>query len=150
MACAEPLFFDCQGTVAYSLLGSQRYSSDFSTQIMFDAERGIVEVPGGGRGLASATNEYWTRQSDWMQVGATSEMRKTVKECTTLRIQRRMIPTPSPVTFALLLLSYNVAAFADEESMNLARFYFLACEGLRWICQNQVTLHRGFWRLSRV
>jgi hypothetical protein len=86
MACAEPLFFDCQGTVAYSLLGSQRYSSDFSTQIMFDAERGIVEVPGGGRGLASATNEYWTRQSDWMQVGATSEMRKTVKECTTLRI----------------------------------------------------------------
>ena len=22
--------------------------------------------------------------------------------------------------------------------------------GLRWMCQNQVTLHRGFWRLSRV
>ena len=30
------------------------------------------------------------------------------------------------------------------------KIYFLACEGLRWICQNQVTLHRGFWRLSTV
>ena len=48
-----------------------------------------------------------------------------------------------------VLLSYNVAAFADEESC-IRKIYFLACEGLRWICQNQVTLHRGFWRLSRV
>ena len=38
----------------------------------------------------------------------------------------------------------------DEESCIWQRFHFLACEGLRWICQNQVTLHRGFWRLSRV
>jgi hypothetical protein len=30
------------------------------------------------------------------------------------------------------------------------KIHFLASEGLRWICQNQVTLHRGFWRLSRV
>ena len=34
--------------------------------------------------------------------------------------------------------------------MYLARFTFQHVEGLRWICQNQVKLHRGFRGISMV
>lgn len=47
---------------------------------MIDAEKGVVEGPGGG------TNKYCAQELDWMQVGATQLKRKIIKECTTLHI----------------------------------------------------------------
>jgi hypothetical protein len=49
----------------------------------------------------------------------------------------------------LVLLSQKVAAFADENHV-FGKIQFSACKGLRWVCQNLVTLHRGFRRTSRV
>ena len=49
----------------------------------------------------------------------------------------------------LVLLSQKVAAFADENHV-FGRIQFSACRGLRWVCQNLVTLGRGFRRMSRV
>jgi hypothetical protein len=46
-------------------------------------------------------------------------------------------------------LSQKVAAFADENHV-FGKIQFSACKGLRWVCQNLVTLHRGFRRTSRV
>ena len=50
---------------------------------------------------------------------------------------------------ALVLLSQKVAAFADENHV-FGEIQFSACRGLRWVCQNLVTLHHGFRRTSRV
>jgi hypothetical protein len=50
---------------------------------------------------------------------------------------------------SLVLLSQKVAAFADENHV-FGKIQFSACRGLRWVCQNLVTLHRGFRRTSRV
>jgi hypothetical protein len=49
----------------------------------------------------------------------------------------------------LVLLSQKVAAFADENHV-FGKIQFSACRGLRWVCQNLVTLHHGFRRTSRV
>jgi hypothetical protein len=49
----------------------------------------------------------------------------------------------------LVLLSQKVAAFADENHI-FGKIQFSACRGLRWVCQNLVTLHHGFRRTSRV
>jgi hypothetical protein len=49
----------------------------------------------------------------------------------------------------LVLLSQKVAAFADENHV-FGKIQFSACGGLRWVCQNLVTLDRGFRRMSRV
>jgi hypothetical protein len=49
----------------------------------------------------------------------------------------------------LVLLSQKVAAFADENHV-FGKIQFSACRGLRWVCQNLVTLHCGFRRMSRV
>jgi hypothetical protein len=54
-----------------------------------------------------------------------------------------------PIDSALVLLSQKVAAFADENHV-FGKIQFSACKGLRWVCQNLVTLHRGFRRTSRV
>jgi hypothetical protein len=50
----------------------------------------------------------------------------------------------------LVLLSLKVAAFADENHV-FGKIQFSACRGLRWVCQNLVTLHRVFltWPLGR-
>ena len=53
------------------------------------------------------------------------------------------------VVLLLVLLSQYVASFSNE-LMYLAEFTFQHVEGLRWVCQNQVRLHRGFRRMSRV
>jgi hypothetical protein len=49
----------------------------------------------------------------------------------------------------LLIMSQKVAAFADENHV-FGKIQFSACRGLRWVCQNLVTLHCGFRRTSRV
>jgi hypothetical protein len=49
----------------------------------------------------------------------------------------------------LVLLSQKVAAFADENHV-FGKIQFSASGGLRWVCQNLVTLDRGFRRMSRV
>lgn len=49
----------------------------------------------------------------------------------------------------LILLSQKVAGFVEKNHV-FGKIHFSACGGLRWVCQNQVTLHRGFRGMSRV
>jgi hypothetical protein len=49
----------------------------------------------------------------------------------------------------LILLSQKVAGFVEENHV-FGKIHSSACGGLRWVCQNQVTLHRGFRGMSRV
>ena len=59
-----------------------RKPTDLTIQIMIDPERKIVEGPGGG------TNEYCTRESDWMvpESGVPNVESKIIKQCTTLHV----------------------------------------------------------------
>ena len=50
---------------------------------------------------------------------------------------------------SLVLLSQKVAGFVEKNHV-FGKIHFSACGGLRWVCQNQVTLHRGFRGMSRV
>jgi MFS family permease len=52
-------------------------------------------------------------------------------------------------TGALVLLSQKVAAVVETNHV-FGEIHFSACEGLRWVCQDQVTRRRGFRRMSRV
>jgi len=47
------------------------------------------------------------------------------------------------------LLSQKVAAVVETNHV-FGEIHFSACEGLRWVCQDQVTRRRGFRRMSRV
>jgi methyl acetate hydrolase len=49
----------------------------------------------------------------------------------------------------LVLLSQKVAAVVETNHV-FGEIHFSACEGLRWVCQDQVTRRRGFRRMSRV
>jgi hypothetical protein len=49
----------------------------------------------------------------------------------------------------LVLLSQKAAAFADENHV-FGKIQVSACRGLRWVCQNLMTLDRGFRHMSRV
>jgi hypothetical protein len=49
----------------------------------------------------------------------------------------------------LVLLSQKVAGFVEKNHV-FGKIRFSACGGLRWVCQHQVTLHRGFRGMSRV
>ena len=50
---------------------------------------------------------------------------------------------------ALVLLSQKVAAVVETNHV-FGEIHFSACEGLRWVCHDQVTRRRGFRRMSRV
>jgi hypothetical protein len=49
----------------------------------------------------------------------------------------------------LVLLSQKVAAVVETNHV-FGEIHFSACEGLRWVCQDQVTRRRGFRHMSRV
>jgi len=49
----------------------------------------------------------------------------------------------------LVLLSQKVAAVVETNHV-FGEIHFSACEGLRWVCHDQVTRRRGFRRMSRV
>src|SRR6516165_5896146 len=49
----------------------------------------------------------------------------------------------------LVLLSQKVAAVVETNHV-FGEIHFSACEGLRWVCQDQVTRRRGLRRMSRV
>jgi hypothetical protein len=49
----------------------------------------------------------------------------------------------------LILLSQKVAAVFETNHV-FGEIHFSACEGLGWVCQDQETRRRGFWRMSMV
>jgi hypothetical protein len=75
IACAEPLFFKCHGTINTNT----QSENDANTQITIDADTGTVEGPGGG------TNRYCSRQSDWMTLSQGVQY-KIIRECSNLEI----------------------------------------------------------------
>jgi hypothetical protein len=50
---------------------------------------------------------------------------------------------------SIVLLSQKVAAVVEMNHVS-GEIHFSACEGLRWVCQDQVTRRRGLRRMSRV
>ena len=81
---AEPLFFNCHGTVQH-FGGKQEYwrqPTDLTMQIMVDPDKGVVAAPGM---MAGGTNEYCAQKSEWKQIPGTPLMRVIIRECTTLR-----------------------------------------------------------------
>ena len=67
-----------------------------------------------------------------------------------IRVQPPDCPTRVNRSSVLVLLSQTVAGFVEQNLCYLARFTFQRVEGLRWVCQNPATRHRGFRRTSRV
>ena len=67
LAYAEPLFFDCHGTIEryphYEKLEDHQKPQDTREQLMIDPDGGIVEGPGAV--WPAATNEFCSKESDW-------------------------------------------------------------------------------------
>jgi hypothetical protein len=59
------------------------------------------------------------------------------------------IMTVKRLPTCLVLLSQKVAAVVEMNHVS-GEIHFSACEGLRWVCQDQVTRRRGLRRMSRV
>jgi hypothetical protein len=83
---AEPLFFDCHGTVQH-FGGKQEYwrqPTDLTMQIMVDPDKGVADAPGI---MVGGTNEYCAQRSGWKwkQLPGTFLMRTIIRECTDLR-----------------------------------------------------------------
>jgi hypothetical protein len=49
-----------------------------------------------------------------------------------------------------LILTESEGAAVVETNHVFGEIHFSAYEGLRWVCQDQVTRRRGFRRMSRV
>ena len=89
MAYAEPLFFDCQGTVQSwrSHEKEREKPQDTRQQLMIDPDAGMVEGPGAV--WPAATNEFCSKESDW-RTRATGPgimlLFKDIKTCTILNV----------------------------------------------------------------
>ena len=85
---SAPLFFRRHGTAETTHFDEEpeyhRPSLDWTTTLMIDLDRGAVEGPGGG------SNEYCTREPDWLPVGTYGVIRKIIKECTTLQVSETL------------------------------------------------------------
>jgi hypothetical protein len=68
---------------------------------------------------------------------------------TTATIQASYAIAPDFFNGLLVLLSQKVAAVVEMNHVS-GEIHFSACEGLRWVCQDQVTRRRGLRRMSRV
>jgi hypothetical protein len=85
---SAPLFFRCHGTSETTHSDEQpeyhRPPLDWTTTLMIDLDRGAVDGPGG------SSNEYCTRESDWLPVGTYGVTRKIIKDCTTLQVSETL------------------------------------------------------------
>jgi hypothetical protein len=79
-AYAEPLFFDCHGTLTHGL--DPRYPDqkpeDTTMHVIVDPSRGEIEYGGGG------SNRYCKQESDWVPQPHPGDMTKIIRWCTTL------------------------------------------------------------------